>query len=156
MLLFVKRFVFLCSDFESEIILVTSVYCLEVWFWATSSRERLQATPCPHKEYLEWAHCDVRRSVGIVWSHAFPSLSSLLWNHPSALYNSSPQPFGHQAQLLVEKDNLFSMDQGWGDGFGMIQSLYIQAHLLLYSPAPDRPGSIPVLGLEVGDLSSTR
>ena len=27
----------------------------------------------------------------------------------------------------------FSMDQSWGDGFGMIQAHYIQAHLLLWA-----------------------
>ena len=45
----------------------------------------------------------------------------------------------------------FSMDRGgWGDGLGMIQVHYIQAHLLLCSPVPNRPRPLLVHGLEIG------
>ena len=39
---------------------------------------------------------------------------------------------------------------GWGDGFRMIEVHYIQAHLLLCGLVPNRPGLVPVCGLEVG------
>ena len=54
------------------------------------------------------------------------------------------------------EDN-FSTDLGLGvggrDGFRMIQVHYIHVHLPLCSPVPNRPGLVPVHGLEVGDLS---
>ena len=40
---------------------------------------------------------------------------------------------------------------GGGGAFATIQVLYIQAHLLLCGPVPNRPGLIPVPSLEVGD-----
>ena len=36
---------------------------------------------------------------------------------------------------------------GWGDGLGMIQAHFIQAHLLLCDPVPNRPGLVLVYGL---------
>ena len=38
-----------------------------------------------------------------------------------------------------------------GDGFRIIQLHYTQAQLLLCSLIPNRPGLVPVQGLEVGD-----
>ena len=48
------------------------------------------------------------------------------------------------------EDN-FSTDGVREDGFGMIQVHYIQAHLLLCSPIPNRPGLVLVCGPEVGE-----
>ena len=45
----------------------------------------------------------------------------------------------------------FSTDGVGGVGFRMIYMLYIQAHLLLCGPVPNRSGPVLVHGLEVGD-----
>ena len=51
------------------------------------------------------------------------------------------------------EDN-FSTDWGWEDGFSLIQAHYIQAHLLLSGPVPNRPGLVLVSNSEVGDPCS--
>ena len=48
-------------------------------------------------------------------------------------------------------EDSFSTDWGGGDGFGIIQTHYIQAHLLLCGPVPNRPGPVPIHGPEVAD-----
>ena len=48
------------------------------------------------------------------------------------------------------EDN-FATDRSGEDGFGMIQMYYIQAHLLLYGPVPNKTGLEPVQSPEVGD-----
>ena len=50
----------------------------------------------------------------------------------------------------------FSTDKGWGDSFGMTQSHYIQAHLLLCGTVHSRSGPVPVRGPQVGDPGSTQ
>ena len=54
------------------------------------------------------------------------------------------------------KEDHFSTDWGWGDGLGMIQMHYIQAHILLCSLVPNRPGLVLVHGPEVGNPCSRR
>lgn len=38
-----------------------------------------------------------------------------------------------------------------GDGLGMVQMHYMQAHLLLCDPMPNRPSLVPAGSLDVGD-----
>ena len=54
------------------------------------------------------------------------------------------------------EDNLSKDWGGGGVGFGMIQANYIQAHLLLCSQVPNRPGPVLVHGPEVGDTCPRR
>ena len=49
------------------------------------------------------------------------------------------------------EDN-FPMEQRWGDGLGMIQVHYSQAHLLPHGPVPNRPAWVPVHGQRLGTL----
>ena len=51
-----------------------------------------------------------------------------------------PNLFG--ARDRFQEDN-FSADWGGEDGFRRIQMHHIQAHLLLCSPVPNRPGPVP-------------
>ena len=73
------------------------------------------------------------------------------------LPTSSPQPFWQQDRFRGRR--FFHGLVGVGvcgawDGFGIIQTQYIQAYLLLCGPVSNRPGLVPVHGPEVGDPCS--
>ena len=104
------------------------------------------------------------RETSVVSSHTLTKQGSN--PHPRLcrrMRSQTPNHFGLQQQSpnflapgtsFLEEN--FSTDSGWRDGFQIIQTHYIQAHLLLCGPVPNRPRQVPVYDPEVGDPWSTR
>ena len=67
----------------------------------------------------------------------------------SNIYSSDPQTFWHQG--LVSCMTIFPQTRVAGDGLGMIQAHYIQAHLPLCGLAPNHSLTSPVRSPEIGD-----